>query len=73
MQNWPNLEKSLPFHHLSSKLSYIFFFCVKDLTNREAYFLAKMGRMKMDDPFQRPLWPISIILSKVGTILKSDN
>ena len=63
-QNWPNLEKRLPFLQFSSKLSEFFF----DLTNHLLFplfvtFFARMRRLKMDALFQRPLGPISIILN----------
>ena len=72
MQNWSNLEKRPPFLQFSSKFSESFFL-VKDLTNCRFFlcslafgsilFLLGCCVWNMNDLFQRPLGPISIILN----------
>ena len=55
-----------------------YFFLVKDLFHliiafESKLFLLGCNIQKIDDHFQRSLWPIFIILSKCATILENDN
>ena len=69
-QNWPNLEKRPPFLQFSSKLSEFFFwwkisqivsFLFCSLAYGSMLFLLGCDAWKMEDLFQRPLVPISMI------------
>ena len=74
LQNWPNLEKHLPFPQFSSKV-FDFFgersdksdsFLYKFRAFKSILFWLECDIWKMDDLFQRPLGPISIILNHWG-------
>ena len=77
VQNWPNLEKHRPFLQFSSKLSDFFwwkiwqivFFFLCSLAFGSILFWLGYDAWKMDDLFQRPLGPISIILNFSKKIL----
>ena len=82
LQNWSNFEKCQPFLQFLSKLSDFFWggkiwqikFIFHKLKDFESIlFLLGCDVWKINDLFQRPLWPISIILnfSKIF-VVKAD-
>ena len=70
-----NLEKHPPFRQFSSKISEFFWWKIMLFlqlirTFASIYFWLGCIVQKMDDHFQRPLWPIC---SKLTTILENDD
>jgi hypothetical protein len=81
-QNWPNLEKRPLFlQFYQNFLNFLFcwkiwqigFFCHLIIAFKGIFFWLGCDAWKMDDQFQRPLWPISIIINfSKNLLVKAD-